>query len=54
MNFHGPPIGPAGPGSDENYAALREAVLPAQAQEPWAANHVAKGPTRGGRHVVII
>ena len=40
--------------SDENYATLREAVLPAQAQEPRATNHVAKGPTRSGCRGVII
>ena len=54
MNFHGPPMGPAGPGSDENDAPLREAVLAAQAQESRATNHVAKGPTRGGRRVMIV
>ena len=36
------------------FPALREAVLPAQAQEPRATNHVTKDPTRGGRRVVIV
>ena len=40
--------------TDENYAALREAVLPAQPEEPRATNDRAKGPTRGGRRVVIV
>ena len=39
---------------DENHAALREAVLPAQAQEPRATNDRAKGATRGGRRVVVV
>jgi len=42
------------PLADDNHAALCEAVLPAQAQEFRATNHVAKGPTRGGRRVVIV
>ena len=46
--------GAAGILADENHAALREAVLLAQAQEFRATNHVAKGPTRGGRRVVIV
>jgi len=40
--------------ADENYASLREAVLPAQPEEPRATNHVTKGPTRGGRRVLIV
>ena len=40
--------------ADENYASLREAVLPAQPEEPWATNDRAKGPTRGGRRVVVV
>ena len=47
-------MGGIGPGSDEKYAALREAVLPAQPKESWATNHVAKGATRGGRRVVVV
>jgi hypothetical protein len=54
MNFHGPPMGPVGPGSDENDAPLREAVLAAQAQELRATNDRAKSPTRGSRRVVIV
>ena len=42
------------PLADDNHAALREAVLPAQPVEPRATNHVAKGPTRGGRRVVVV
>ena len=40
--------------ADENYAPLREAVLPAQPDEPRATNDVAKGATRGGRRVVVV
>ena len=57
MNFHGPPtkiMRAAGPGSDENYAALREAVLSAERRKPRAANDRAKGPTRNGCRGVII
>ena len=39
---------------DENYAPLREAVLPAQPEEPRAMNDRAKGPTRGGRREMIV
>ena len=40
--------------ADDDYAALREAVLPAQAQEPRATNDIAKGATRSGCRGVII
>ena len=40
--------------TEEKYAALREAVLPAQPEEPWATNDRAKGPTGGGRRIVIV
>ena len=58
MNPHGPGDGKwvlvEMGGSDENYAALREAVFLAQAEELRATNDRAKGATRGGRRVVIV
>ena len=58
MNPHGPGDGKwvlvEMGGTDENYAALREAVLPAQPVEPWATNDIPKGPTRSGCRGVII
>jgi len=55
VNLHeGPARAPAIALAEENYAALREAVLPAQPEEPWATNDRAKGPTGGGRRVVIV
>ena len=58
VNLYGPKEWPVWPvhmsASDESYAALREAVLPAQPKEPWATNDRAKGATRGGRRVVVV
>ena len=54
VNLHEAPASLAIALAEENYAALREAVLPAQPEEPWATNDRAKGPTGGGRRVVIV
>ena len=58
VNLYGPKVCPAWPkyfpGSDENYATLREPVPATERRITRATNHVAKGPTRGGRRVVIV
>ena len=52
MNLHGPSSSYERPAND---AALREAVVLAQARELHGPRMTAtKGPTRGGRRVVIV
>ena len=40
--------------AEDNYAALLEAVPSAERRKLRATNDVAKGPTRGGRRVMIV
>ena len=58
VNLYGPKVCPAWPkyfpGSDENYATLREPVPATERRITRATNHVAKGPTRGSRRVVVV
>ena len=58
VNPHGPGAGKwvlvKMGGSDENYAALREAIASAERWKTRATNDRAKGATRGGRRVVVV
>ena len=57
VNPHGPgaPFVPVSfGGSDKNYATLREPVPATERRKTRATIHVAKGPTRGGRRVMIV